>query len=116
MRRLERERRHQPLAEARPYLIKGAIASATPSPCSAASSIAGTLSSHRCPRGVRFGSPASFSQAGHARGWLVTWISTSRDRSAGVRSPPLTSAGVQTANPLTSTSGSTFSPVACSRP
>ena len=34
-------------------LISGAIASVTPSPCSAASSIAGTLSSHRWPRGVR---------------------------------------------------------------
>jgi hypothetical protein len=48
----------------------GALASVTPRPCSAASSMAGTLSSQRWPRGCNCGRPASFSQAGHARGWV----------------------------------------------
>ena len=97
-------------------LISGDMPSVTPSPCSAASSIAGTLSSHRCPRGVSCERPASLSQVGQARGCVVKWISTARDRSSGVFNPPLTSAGAQTGKPFTVTSGSNFSPVECSRP
>jgi uncharacterized membrane protein YeaQ/YmgE (transglycosylase-associated protein family) len=96
--------------------ISGAIASVTPRPCSAASSMAGTLSSQRWPRGCKFGRPAALSQAGQARGCVVRWISTCPDRSLGSRSPPLASAGVQTGRPLTSISGSNFSPAECSRP
>ena len=94
-------------------MIKGDMSA---EPCSAASSIAGTLSSQRWPRGSSCGRPASLSQAGHGAVG-VGWIRISRDRSAGFCSPPLISAGAHTGNPLFYwTSGSNFSPWRCSRP
>ena len=57
-------------------LISGAIASVTPSPCSAASSIAGTLSSQRWPRGARSRHAGLLQPGRPARGCVVRWIST----------------------------------------
>jgi hypothetical protein len=66
---LERKGRDQLLPKPGRALISGDMPSVTPSPCSAASSIAGTLSSHRWPRRVRCERPAPLSQTGQARGW-----------------------------------------------